>query len=50
MGDQFRLRRDGANILVEARGDLDCDGKFSRFERVVAPDGAQPLTTQDELE
>ena len=47
---QYRLRRNDGGFVVEARGDLDCDGKFSRFARAVKPDGVGPLTTEDELE
>jgi Tfp pilus assembly protein PilE len=47
---QYRVRRDANGFVAEARGDLDCDGKFSRFSRVVKPDGAGPLQTEDELE
>jgi hypothetical protein len=47
---QYRVRRDAGGFVVEARGDLDCDGKFSHFARAVQPDGAGPLTTEDELE
>jgi hypothetical protein len=47
---QYRVKRDAGGFVVEARGDLDCDGKFSHFARAVKPDGAGPLTTEDELE
>jgi hypothetical protein len=47
---QYRLRRDAGGFAVEARGDLDCDGKFSHFQRAVQPDGAGPLVTEDDLE
>jgi hypothetical protein len=47
---QYRVKRDAGGFVVEARGDLDCDGKFSRFARAVKPDGAGPLQTEDELE
>ena len=47
---QYRLRREGDGFVVEARGDLDCDGKFSHFARSVAPDGVGDLTHEDDLE
>ena len=47
---QYRVRRDAGGFVVEARGDLDCDGKLSHFARAVKPDGAGPLSTEDELE
>jgi disulfide bond formation protein DsbB len=47
---QYRLKRDAQGFVVEARGDLDCDGKFSHFARAVRPDGGGPITSEDELE
>ncbi len=47
---QYRVRHDGVGFIVEARGDLDCDGKFSHFARSVMPDGVGELTTEDDLE
>ncbi|MCU1276755.1 MAG: hypothetical protein JWM53_301 [bacterium] len=47
---QYRVRRDAGGFVAEARGDLDCDGKFSHFARAIKPDGAGPLTTEDDLE
>jgi hypothetical protein len=47
---QYRLRRAGDGFVAEARGDLDCDGKFSHFARSIAPDGVGELTSEDELE
>jgi hypothetical protein len=36
--------------VAEARGDLDCDGKFSHFARSITPDAVGELTSEDELE
>lgn len=47
---QYRIRRDPHGFVVEARGDLDCDGKFSHFQRKIDAEGPGPLTTDDELE
>ncbi len=47
---QYRLRREGVGFVVEARGDLDCDGKFSHFARSVTPDGVGELTSEEPLE
>jgi type IV pilus assembly protein PilA len=47
---QYRVRRIDHGFAVEARGDLDCDGRFSHFERDVAADGVSPLTSSDDLE
>lgn len=48
---QLRLRREGDAIVVEARGDLDCDGDHSLFARTVSSDGQiSPLRTEREIE
>jgi disulfide bond formation protein DsbB len=47
---QYRVRRNANGFLVEARGDLDCDGKFSHFARGVQPDGVGELQREDDLE
>ena len=47
---QYRIGRNNHGFVVEARGDLDCDGKFSHFARSVAADGVAPLTSEDALE
>jgi disulfide bond formation protein DsbB len=47
---QYRITRDDHGFLVEARGDLDCDGKMSYFQRQVSADGVGPLVTADEVE
>jgi hypothetical protein len=47
---QYRIRRDPHGFVVEAQGDLDCDGKLAHFARTVAADGPGPLTTENELE
>ena len=47
---QYRVRRNDHGFVVEARGDLDCDGKFSHFARDVSAEGVGALTTEDELE
>jgi type IV pilus assembly protein PilA len=56
---QYRVTSKGAGaratVTVEARGDLDCDGKFSSFKRVVTVDAqgnptVSPLDTSDEIE
>jgi crotonobetainyl-CoA:carnitine CoA-transferase CaiB-like acyl-CoA transferase len=47
---QYRVRRDADGFVAEARGDLDCDGKFSLFRRAVKPDGAGPLFSESDLE
>jgi len=47
---QYRVARDGGGFVVEARGDLDCDGVFSRFVRHVTPDGVGPLQSENEIE
>jgi disulfide bond formation protein DsbB len=47
---QYRVTRTEHGFLVEARGDLDCDGQMSHFSRQVSPDGVGPLETADELE
>ncbi len=57
---QYRVTSDGkgrkARIVVEARGDLDCDGKFSSFKRTgtIGEDGAisggSGLEIHDEME
>jgi hypothetical protein len=40
---QYRVQSTGkgpkAKLVVEARGDLDCDGKFSSYKREVTVDG-----------
>ena len=47
---QYRVTRDGGGFVVEARGDLDCDGVFGRFSRQVTPDGVSPLQSEKEIE
>jgi type IV pilus assembly protein PilA len=57
---QYRVQSSGkgktARTIVEARGDLDCDGTFSSFKREIAIDaqgnasGGVGLMTQDEIE
>ncbi len=47
---QYRITRDDSGILVEARGDLNCNGIFSQFARRVTPDGAGQLYSKDDLE
>jgi hypothetical protein len=47
---QMRVTRNAQGFLVEARGDLDCDGKFSHFQRQVTSEASQPLEMTDELE
>ena len=47
---QYRLQRNANGFVAEARGDLDCDGKFSHFARSIAPDGVGALTSEDDLE
>ncbi len=47
---QYRVARSGNGFVVEARGDLDCDGLFSRFSIAVTPDGPGPLSTENEIE
>ena len=43
---QFRITRPTpGEVLVEARGDLDCDGTFSRFAQTVTKDSTSPLLT-----
>jgi disulfide bond formation protein DsbB len=47
---QYRITRNDHGFLVEARGDLDCDGQMSHFARQVSSDGVGPLQTKNELE
>jgi hypothetical protein len=48
---QLRVHPEGDEVVVEARGDLDCDGDFARFERRVRRDGTiGPLRTEREIE
>jgi len=48
---QLRLRHEAGSVVVEARGELDCDGDYSLFSRSVSPDGQMgPLRTERELE
>jgi hypothetical protein len=47
---QVRVTRNAQGFLVEARGDLDCDGQMSHFQRQVTSEGAQPPEITDELE
>jgi hypothetical protein len=47
---QFRLRRYDQGFVVEAQGDLDCDGVRSHFQRRVTADGVGPLQIDHEQE
>jgi hypothetical protein len=47
---QYRVQRAADGFIVEARGDLDCDGKFSNYRRLVKPDGVGELQITDDLE
>jgi type IV pilus assembly protein PilA len=53
---QYRFRRTEGGFVVEARGDLDCDGKFSSFRREgrVEPggtiSGGAGLETENDIE
>jgi hypothetical protein len=47
---QYRLRRNGQGFVIEAQGDLDCDGVLSHFSRQVAPDGLGALQSENEIE
>jgi hypothetical protein len=47
---QYRIHRDPHGFVVEARGDVDCNGKLSHFAVTVAADGVSPVTSDDELE
>ena len=57
---QYRVTAEGrgkkARLVVEARGDLDCDGHFSSYRRVVTLDGdggaarITPLEIHDDVE
>jgi hypothetical protein len=47
---QYRVARESQGFVVEARGDLDCDGIFSRFARHVTPAGPGPVETENEIE
>ncbi len=52
---QYRVRVDGkgptARIVVEARGDLDCDGTFSSYRMTIPLSGPRtPLETEHEME
>ncbi len=52
---QYRVQIEGsggaARYIVEARADLDCNGKFSNYKRVTGPEDAQgPLESRDEAE
>ncbi|MDB4967744.1 MAG: hypothetical protein JWN44_3433 [Myxococcales bacterium] len=47
---QMRVTRNAQGFLVEARGDLDCDGKLSHFARQVTAEGVQPPEITDQFE
>ncbi len=49
---QYRYVSDGQRATIEAQGDLDCDGKFSNFKRLLSADGHELSDIQktDELE
>jgi hypothetical protein len=47
---QYRVRRDAQGLVVEAQGDLDCDGVLAHFWREIRPDGGGPLQSENELE
>ncbi len=52
---QYRVQVDSSGntprYSVEARADLDCDGKFSSYKRTIGPDGTPgPLESKDETE
>lgn len=43
---QYRVVRDDQGFVVEARGDLDCDGRTTVVRRHVMPDGVGPESVQ----
>ena len=47
---QVRVTRNAQGFLVEARGDLDCDGQTEPLPAADHFEGAQPLEMTDELE
>ena len=52
---QYRVQIEGSGAatryVVEARGDLDCDGQLSSLKRTVSPNDAPgPIESKDEIE
>jgi hypothetical protein len=47
---QYRVTKSGKKTVVEARGDLDCDGKFSNYKRTVTGTTVGPLESSDDIE
>jgi hypothetical protein len=47
---QYRVTAKGKKILVEARGDLDCNGKFSSYKRTVTGTSVGALESSDDIE